>query len=44
MIMSSEEEDAPFVLAPKGQRMAIAGGLMGIGLGIATVMCMYPWR
>ncbi|KAJ8658925.1 hypothetical protein O0I10_005307 [Lichtheimia ornata] len=40
----SDEEDAPFVLAPKGQRMAIAGGLMSIGLGIATAMCLYPWR
>ncbi|KAI9496607.1 transmembrane protein 223-domain-containing protein [Zychaea mexicana] len=40
----SNAEDAPIVLAPKGQRMAIAGGLVSIGVGIATFMCIYPWR
>ncbi|KAI9268267.1 transmembrane protein 223-domain-containing protein [Phascolomyces articulosus] len=40
----SDAEDAPIVLAPKGQRMAIAGGMISIGIGIATVMCLYPWR
>lgn len=40
----SDAEDAPVVLAPKGQRMAIAAGLVSIGVGIAAVMCTYPWR
>ncbi|KAI8075108.1 transmembrane protein 223-domain-containing protein [Gongronella butleri] len=40
----SDEPDAPNVLAPKGQRMAIAGGLVLLGVGVATAMCLYPWR
>ena len=40
----SEADDAPYVLAPQGQRMAIAGGLVAVGVAIATVMCIYPWR
>ncbi|CAO3606790.1 unnamed protein product [Cunninghamella blakesleeana] len=40
----SDETDAPLVLAPKGQRLALAGGLIVAGLGIATLMCTYPWR
>ncbi|KAI8883582.1 hypothetical protein K501DRAFT_249412 [Backusella circina FSU 941] len=39
-----ESEDGPYVLAPQGQRMAIAGGLVAVGVAIATVMCIYPWR
>lgn len=40
----SAEEDAPMVLAPQGKRMAVAGGLVAIGLGVAAAMCTYPWR
>ncbi|CAO3650310.1 unnamed protein product [Cunninghamella echinulata] len=40
----SDDKDAPLVLAPKGQRLAIAGGLVVTGLGIAALMCTYPWR
>ncbi|KAI9322691.1 transmembrane protein 223-domain-containing protein [Dichotomocladium elegans] len=40
----SDAEDAPVVLAPKSQRLAIAGGLVALGVGIASAMCMYPWR
>ncbi|KAL0082238.1 hypothetical protein F4703DRAFT_1125039 [Phycomyces blakesleeanus] len=40
----SDAEDAPIVLAPQGQRMAIAGGLMALGIGIASIMFTYPWR
>ncbi|KAI7868630.1 hypothetical protein BDF14DRAFT_1724489 [Spinellus fusiger] len=43
-LLFCEEEDAPVVLAPQGQRMAIAGGLLAIGIGIASVMFIYPWR
>ncbi|EIE77556.1 hypothetical protein RO3G_02260 [Rhizopus delemar RA 99-880] len=43
-LMFCDEEDAPVVLAPQGKRMAIAAGLVSVGLGIATVMCLYPWR
>ncbi|KAI8384836.1 transmembrane protein 223-domain-containing protein [Radiomyces spectabilis] len=41
---SGDEEDAPVVLAPKYKRVAIAGGLVAVGIGIATLMCVYPWR
>ncbi|ORZ16404.1 transmembrane protein 223-domain-containing protein [Absidia repens] len=40
----SAEEDAPMVLAPQGQRVAVAGGLVMVGLGVAAAMCTYPWR
>ncbi|KAI9281149.1 hypothetical protein BY458DRAFT_531627 [Sporodiniella umbellata] len=43
-LMFWEEEDAPVVLAPQGRRIAIAAGLVSVGVGIATVMCLYPWR
>ncbi|KAG1148834.1 hypothetical protein G6F37_003034 [Rhizopus arrhizus] len=43
-VKDGDEEDAPVVLAPQGRRMAIAAGLVSVGLGIATVMCLYPWR
>ncbi|KAI7852593.1 hypothetical protein BDC45DRAFT_443688, partial [Circinella umbellata] len=43
-LMFCDAEDAPIVLAPKSQRMAIAGGMVSIGIGIAAVMCLYPWR
>ncbi|ORE16391.1 hypothetical protein BCV71DRAFT_244653 [Rhizopus microsporus] len=43
-LMFCDTEDAPVVLAPQGKRIAIAGGLVGIGVAIATVMCLYPWR
>ncbi|KAI8636182.1 transmembrane protein 223-domain-containing protein [Parasitella parasitica] len=36
--------DAPAVLAPQGKRMAIAGGLVTVGVAIASLMCLYPWR
>ncbi|KAI8072230.1 uncharacterized protein B0P05DRAFT_588916 [Gilbertella persicaria] len=39
-----ENEDAPAVLAPQGKRLAIAGGLVAAGVGIASFMCLYPWR
>lgn len=40
----SDAEDSPYVLAPKGQRIGIASGLMIVGVGISAVMCLYPWR
>lgn len=40
----SDELDAPMVLAPQGQRVAVAGGLVAVGLGVAAAMCTYPWR
>ncbi|CEP08083.1 hypothetical protein [Parasitella parasitica] len=39
-----EFEDSPVVLAPQGKRMAIAGGLVTVGVAIASLMCLYPWR
>ncbi|ORX42507.1 hypothetical protein DM01DRAFT_319094 [Hesseltinella vesiculosa] len=39
-----DEENAPMVLAPQGKRLAISGGLVVVGLGIATALCTYPWR
>ena len=39
-----EEEDAPVVLAPQGKRIAIASGLVAVGVAVATAMCLYPWR
>lgn len=41
---NSEGEDATVVLAPKVQRVAIAGGLVSVGVAVATLMCLYPWR
>lgn len=38
-----EGEDAAVVLAPKAQRIAIAGGLVSVGVAVATLMCLYPW-
>lgn len=32
------------MLAPQGKRMAIAGGLVTVGVAVASVMCLYPWR
>ncbi|KAI9010443.1 hypothetical protein CLU79DRAFT_710364 [Phycomyces nitens] len=43
-LLFCDAEDAPIVLAPQGQRMAIAGGLMALGIGIASIMFTYPWR
>lgn len=43
-VKESDEEDAPVVLAPQSKRVAISAGLVSVGLGIATVMCLYPWR
>ncbi|KAI7904739.1 uncharacterized protein BX663DRAFT_503383 [Cokeromyces recurvatus] len=43
-VKDGEEEDAPIVLGPKGERIAIAGGLVAVGVGIASLMCIYPWR
>jgi hypothetical protein len=43
-VKDGEEEDAPVVLAPQGQRMAIAGGLVTVGVAVASLMCLYPWR
>ncbi|RCH82929.1 hypothetical protein CU097_005013 [Rhizopus azygosporus] len=43
-VKDGDTEDAPVVLAPQGKRIAIAGGLVGVGVAIATVMCLYPWR
>lgn len=40
----SDAEDSPYVLAPKGQRIGIASGLMIVGVGISAAMCLYPWR
>ncbi|KAG0164470.1 hypothetical protein DFQ28_010279 [Apophysomyces sp. BC1034] len=40
----SDAEDAPYVLAPLGQRIAISASLVAVGLGIAGAMCTYPWR
>ncbi|KAF7729315.1 hypothetical protein EC973_004571 [Apophysomyces ossiformis] len=40
----SDAEDAPYVLAPLGQRIAISASLVAVGLGIAGAMCAYPWR
>lgn len=40
----SDAEDAPYVLAPKGQRLGIASGLVAVGVGISAAMCLYPWR
>ncbi|KAF1804641.1 hypothetical protein FB192DRAFT_1254623, partial [Mucor lusitanicus] len=43
-VKDGEEEDAPVVLAPQGKRMAVAGGLVTVGVAIASLMCLYPWR
>ncbi|KAL9553126.1 hypothetical protein MBANPS3_003434 [Mucor bainieri] len=43
-VKEGEEEDAPVVLAPQGKRMAIAGGLVTVGVAVASLMCLYPWR
>ncbi|KAI8390274.1 transmembrane protein 223-domain-containing protein [Blakeslea trispora] len=43
-VKESEEEDAPAVLAPQGKRLAVAGGLVTVGVAIASFMCLYPWR
>lgn len=43
-VKDGEEEDAPVVLAPQGKRMAIAGGLVTVGVAVASLMCLYPWR
>lgn len=39
-----EGDDAVTELAPKGQRITIAGGLVTVGIAVATMMCLYPWR
>lgn len=39
-----EGDDAVTELAPKEQRIAIAGGLVTVGIAVATMMCLYPWR
>ncbi|KAH8554970.1 hypothetical protein BGW37DRAFT_420349, partial [Umbelopsis sp. PMI_123] len=43
-LLFCDEEDAPYVLAPKPQRLGIASGLVAIGVGISAAMCLYPWR
>ncbi|KAI8988895.1 transmembrane protein 223-domain-containing protein [Pilobolus umbonatus] len=43
-VKDGEEEDAPIVLAPKEKRVGIAAGLVAVGVGIASFMCLYPWR
>ncbi|KAI8576117.1 hypothetical protein K450DRAFT_258556 [Umbelopsis ramanniana AG] len=44
MSYPSDEEDSPYVLAPKPQRLGIASGLVAVGVGISAAMCLYPWR
>ncbi|KAI7894856.1 transmembrane protein 223-domain-containing protein [Mucor mucedo] len=39
-----EGENEAVVLAPKTQRIAIASGLISVGVAVATLMCLYPWR
>ncbi|KAI9353178.1 transmembrane protein 223-domain-containing protein [Pilaira anomala] len=39
-----EGENAVVELAPKGKRIAIAGSLVTVGIAVATLMCLYPWR
>ncbi|KAI8359080.1 hypothetical protein EDC96DRAFT_445505, partial [Choanephora cucurbitarum] len=43
-LMFCDEEDAPATLAPQGKRLAVAGGLVTVGIAIASFMCLYPWR
>ncbi|KAI8984361.1 hypothetical protein BDF20DRAFT_954481 [Mycotypha africana] len=43
-LLFCENEEAPVVLAPKPQRIAIAGGLVTVGIAVASLMCLYPWR
>ncbi|ORZ00182.1 hypothetical protein BCR43DRAFT_433914 [Syncephalastrum racemosum] len=43
-LLFCDEEDAPVVLAPQGQRAAIAASLVAVGVGISSLMCLYPFR